>query len=390
MPTILRGGTLITPQKILSDHALVIEEGRIAEVLSAQEIDSQVDDAQVIEAGGLWVIPGLIDVHVHGAAGSDTMDATPAALQSMASFFLKHGVTSYLPTTITASPQAIQSAVDNVKNLSQPLTGAQHLGMHLEGPYLCVEYSGAQPSEWLRAPDPQEYERWLIDVIRLVTLAPELPGALDMIAAGVRRGIRFSVGHSKAGYDQVVEAANRGLSHATHTFNGMVGLHHREPGTVGAILVDERIYAEVIADGVHLHPAVVKLLVRAKGPDRTILVTDAIRATGLEDGEYDLGGHMVRVHEGIARTARGGLAGSTLTLNAAVRNVIQFTGIPIPEALAMATTTPAAMLGLAGRKGVLQKGADADLVLVDPSWNVWATMINGLLVYDRRKARQNK
>jgi len=389
--TIIHGGTLITPHEMLPNHDLVIEDGLIGSIYPTEQSRAALGEVQHIDATGLWVIPGLIDVHVHGSAGSDTMDATPAAIQTMAEFFARHGVTSYLPTTITAPSPAIGAAIHNIINMAQPRAGAQHLGVHLEGPYIGNQFRGAQPLEWLRSPDQQEYGKWFeTGSIRLVALAPELPGAIEMIEHGVRQGIRFSVGHSSASYEQVEQAADHGLSQATHTFNGMTGLHHREPGAAGAVLTDERIYAEIIADGIHLHPAVVKLVVRAKGIGRTILVTDAIRAAGLKDGEYDLGGQIVHVQDGIARTSRGSLAGSTLALDAALRNVMRFAGLTIQDALKMATTTPAQALGLSSRKGIIQPGADADLALVDPNFNVRATIINGALVYDARASRQDQ
>jgi len=389
--TIIHSGTLITPHETLPNHDLVIEDGLIASIQPAEQNLSASREVQHIDARGLWVIPGLIDMHVHGSAGSDTMDATPAAIQTMAEFFARHGVTSYLPTTITAPSPAIDAAIHNIINMAQPRVGAQHLGVHLEGPYIGSQFRGAQPQEWLRSPDPQEYEKWFeTGSIRLVALAPELPGAIEMIERGARQGIRFSVGHSSASYEQVEQAADHGLSQATHTFNGMTGLHHREPGAAGAVLTDERIYAEIIADGIHLHPAVVKLVVRAKGTGRTILVTDAIRAAGLKDGEYDLGGQIVQVRDGIARTSRGSLAGSTLALDAALRNVMRFAGLTIHDALKMATTTPAEALGLSSRKGIIRPGADADLALVDPDLNVQATIVNGALVYDARALGQNQ
>lgn len=391
MRTIIHGGTLITPHETLPNHDLIIEDGLIVSIQPAeQSLDASVD-LQHIDARGLWVIPGLIDVHVHGSAGSDTMDATPAAIQTMAEFFAQHGVTSYLPTTITAPSPAIDAVIRNVITMAQPRAGAQHLGVHLEGPYIGSQFRGAQPEEWLRSPDLQEYEKWFnTGAIRLVALAPELPGAIEMIERGAHQDIRFSVGHSSASYEQVERAADHGLSQATHTFNGMTGLHHREPGAAGAVLTDERIYAEIIADGIHLHPAVVKLVVRAKGTGRTILVTDAIRAAGLRDGEYDLGGQIVNVRDGIARTSRGSLAGSTLAMDAALRNVMRFAGLTIQDALKMATTTPAEALGLSSRKGTIQPGADADLALIDPNINVLATIVNGALVYDARASRQNQ
>jgi N-acetylglucosamine-6-phosphate deacetylase len=380
MRTLILRGTLITPREILSDHALVIEGPKIASIEARRRAAGPAE--RLIDARGLWVAPGLIDVHVHGSAGHDTMDATPEALHGMARFFARHGVTCYLPTTIAASPQAILPAIENVAHCPQPQDGAHHLGVHLEGPYLNPDHRGAQPLEHLRDPDPREYGTWLATgCVRLITVAPELDGALALVEQGISEGVEFAVGHSGASYEQVLEAADCGLRQATHTFNGMLGLHHRIPGTLGAVLADDRIYAQVIVDGAHVHPAVVKLLVRAKGVSRTILITDAIRAAGLRDGEYDLGGQTITVREGIPRTAAGGLAGSSLTLDAGLRNAINCTGLSLEEALPMATSVPAEVMGLAGRKGVLAPGADADVILLDADLNVRLTMVAGQVVY---------
>jgi N-acetylglucosamine-6-phosphate deacetylase len=204
---------------------------------------------------------------------------------------------------------------------------------------------------------------------------------MELIESGVAGGVEFAVGHSGASYEVLVAAADRGLRQATHTFNGMLGLHHREPGTVGGVLADDRIYAQVIADGVHVHPAVVRILVRAKGPDRVILVTDSTRAAGLSDGEYELAGQPIQVRDGVARTRAGGLAGSTITLEAALRNALRFAGVSLLEGLQMATSTPAQAMGWSGRKGVLASGADADVILLDQELNVQLTMVAGRVIY---------
>lgn len=380
MYTLITGGTIITPHQTLANYTVFIEKGTI---VALRPSDAGVEQGtHVIDATGMWVAPGLIDIHVHGSAGHDTMDATPEAIHGMARFFAQHGVTAYLPTTITATLERTQAAIACVKGCPQPQDGAQHLGIHLEGPYLNPEHKGAQPPEYLRDPDPNEFEAWLqTGVVRLITIAPECDGALNLIERGVHAGIEFAAGHSGATYEQMIQAADHGLRQATHTFNGMLGLHHREPGTVGAVLADDRIYAQVIADGIHLHPAVVKILVRAKGVERTILITDAIRAAGLADGDYELGGQIIAVREGIARTAAGSLAGSTLTMDTALRNVIRYTGLSLGEALQMATSTPAEAMGWSGRKGVIAPGADADLILLDADLNVRLTMIGGQVVY---------
>ncbi len=382
MRTIIRGGTIITPHNTLEGHALIIEAGRITALVPGAG-DEQPGDT-VITADGLSVAPGLIDIHVHGADGHDTMDATPEAIHGMARYFAAHGVTSYLPTTMAASRADTTAAVENVRNCPQPADGAAHLGVHLEGPYLNVKFKGAQPPDNLRSPDPAEYGPWFASgVARLMTAAPELDGALEMIETGVQQGVEFALGHSAADIACVTAAADRGLRQATHAFNGMQGLHHRDPGTLGAVLVEDRIYAQVIADGVHVHPAMVKLLIRAKGLNRTILITDAMRATGLSDGTYMLGDSEVIVAGGIARLASGSLAGSTLTMDAAVRNVMAFAGLTLPQALQMATAVPAEALRLAGHKGVLAPGADADIILLDGEAQVVMTMIGGNIVYRR-------
>jgi N-acetylglucosamine-6-phosphate deacetylase len=217
--------------------------------------------------------------------------------------------------------------------------------------------------------------------VRLITAAPEVDGVLELIRAGQRSGVEFAVGHTNATYEQVLEAADLGLHQATHTFNGMPGLNHRTPGPVGAILSDDRIRAQLIADGVHVHPAVVKLLIKAKGIDRTIIVTDAMRATGMPDGDYALGDQMVHVKEGVARTDRGGLAGSTLTMDQALRNVMEFTGLTLVETLPMLTRVPATSIGLDHQKGQIAAGFDADIVVLDPSYQVRMTMVAGAVVY---------
>jgi N-acetylglucosamine-6-phosphate deacetylase len=379
MRIVIQGGTLLTPFETVPGASLVLEDGRVVEIVPA---GTGAFGDEVIDAGGLWVAPGLIDVHMHGCAGFDTMQATPEALRGMARFQARHGVTGYLATTPAASQDDLRRVIEAVAACPQPEEGAHHLGVHLEGPYLNHEHRGAQPPDQLRPPNPAEYNEWLDSgSVRMITVAPELPGALPLIEKGVARGVEFAVGHSGASYQALMAAADRGLRHATHTFNGMLGLHHREPGTVGGVLADDRIYAQVIADGVHVHPAVVSLLVRAKGPGRVLLITDSTRAAGLTDGEYELAGQPIYVRDGVARTSAGGLAGSTITLDAALRNVLAFAGVSLPDGLRMATASPAEAMGWGGRKGVLAPGADADVILLDRELHVCLTMVAGHIVY---------
>lgn len=380
MRTLITNVRLMTPDVILPERVIVVEDHRIAAITS--EAPRQAD--RVIDGNGLWAGPGLIDIHVHGGEGFDTMDANEMALHGMARFFARHGVTGFYPTTLTAPRSAIRAALESIRTCAPPPDGARLLGAHLEGPYLNLEQRGAQPETHLRLPDPGEYGEWLASgVVRLATVAPEQPGVMDFIYDGIQEGVRFALGHSAADYEQVIAAADAGLDQATHTFNGMGGLHHRRPGTVGGVLTDGRIYAQVIADGAHLHPAIVKLLVQAKGIGRTVLITDSMRAAGLPDGAYDLGGQMVTVTDGIARTAAGGLAGSTLTMDEAVRNIRDFTGVSLSRALAMASRVPAEAMGLATTKGTLRPGADADIILFDDNLNIQLTMVMGKVAYEK-------
>jgi N-acetylglucosamine-6-phosphate deacetylase len=381
LKTVITGGNLVTPDQLLPGHTLVIEGQKIS-AIGSREISPD-PGVLVISAAGLWVCPGFIDIHAHGAMGSGTMDATPAAIHRLARFKARHGVTSYLPTTWSARPTAIMKAIENIAGCPQPKDGARHLGVHIEGPYLNKAHRGAQLPDLIRPPDPQEYEAWLeTGVIRLVTLAPEIEGALDFVDRAVPDGVEFAIGHSGATFEQILEAADHGVRHVTHLFNGMAGLHHRRPGTVGGCLAEDRLLTQLIADGIHVHPALVKVAARAKTPARMILITDAIRGAGLADGDYEFGDQVMFVRDGVSRTPQGHLSGSTLTMDLGLRNLIDFTGLSLQEALPMATSVPAESIGLAGIKGALVPGADADLVFLDAALEVRKTMILGRIVYD--------
>ncbi len=359
---------------------MLIEDGKIAAVgpgVSAGE------RCEVIDASGLIVAPGYVDVHVHGSAGHDTMDGTTEAIAGMAKFFATRGVTSFCPTTLTASREAIMASVKAVHECQQnPPEGARPLGVHLEGPYIEVGKKGAQPEQYVRPAEADEYREFFsLGNIKAITLAPEIEENKDLISFARSRGAAAVVGHSDASYEQLAEAVKLGLNHATHTFNQMGPLHHRKPGTVGGVLLLDEIYAEFIADGVHLHPAIVDLIVRLKGPDRAVAITDAISGAGMPDGEYELGGQKIVVKDGAVRLADGTLAGSCLTLDRAVRNIAKFTGRPVAECIRMATLTPARSIGVADRKGSLEPGKDADVVLLTPDLEVKATMVMGEVVY---------
>ncbi len=372
-------GRVLTPSGVLDDCALTIQGGQISAIGQNPTISQQ---DKVIDAAGLLVCPGFIDTHIHGVNGADMMDGTPEALEIIGRFLAQHGVTGYLPTTMTQSAPAILAAINNVAQANLPADVAQPLGVHVEGPYLNPDFCGAQSPDLMRTADPAEYREWFeFGVVKLIALAPELDGAQPLVEAGLEHGIRFSAAHTGATYEQMMLAKSWGITQVTHTFNAMTGLHHRRPGMVGAALADDDFFVELIADGVHVHPAAVKLLIKAKRLDKVVLISDAMSATGKLDGEYELGGARIVVQDGVARTESGALAGSTLTLDVAVRNVMAYVDLPVEQVVPMVTHNPAEALGLAPEKGVLAVGADADIVLLSSDGFVQKTIIAGEIVY---------
>lgn len=339
--------------------------------------------AETIDAQGLNLIPGFIDVHVHGAVGHETMDANPDGLREMARFYAQHGVTSFLPTTWTAARELITPALEMIAEMQgQQPDGATIVGAHLEGPYINVEKKGAQRAEDVRRADREEALSFLnLDVIRLLALAPEFPENHWLIRECVARGITVSAAHTNANYQQVVEAVEMGLSHATHTYNAMTGLSHREPGTLGAVLTQDRVYCELIADNIHVHPAAMKLLYAAKGNDKVVLITDAVRGAGLAGGEYKIDDRTVIIKDNAVRLPDGTLAGSTLTLDRGLYNFMQATGKALEDIWQTSSLNAARSLHLSDRKGSLEVGKDADLVLVDEQINVQLTVAEGRVVY---------
>ena len=365
--------------RLLSDPVVGIEDGRIASVTTAGELPAQ---AHTLHYPGATLAPVFFDVHIHGAAGHDSMEATPEALNAIGSFLASRGTGSYLATTVTASLDETLRALSGLaKLIAQPPTQAQArpLGIHLEGPFLSHVKRGVQPYEHLLEPDIALFDR-LFDAaeghIRLMTLAPELPGAVELTAHATSRGVRVSMGHSNATAAETRAAIAAGAVSATHTFNAMRALDHHEPGILGVVLTDDSIFAELICDGIHNTAEIVRLWWKAKGPERGILVTDAMSAAGMPDGEYRLGGFAVQVANGRA-TAGGVLAGSVLTLDRALANFVRFTGAPLELALHLVTANPAAMTGLGTQAGSLAVGQLANLVAVDAVGKLVASIIDG-------------
>ncbi len=387
MKTVVTADQAFTPEGSVAGALLVFEDGRIATVGSRDAIE-QPAGARVVDFGNNILAPGFVDIHIHGGAVYDVMNASADELAAVERSLAQRGVTSYLPTTVTAPldktyialerlAAAIETADAHLSRSGVPR--AQPLGMHLEGPFINHVRRGVHPPQYLREPSLEIFDRmWQAarGKVSVMTVAPELPKADFLIREATNRGVTVSVGHSDATTEQAQAGLAAGARHATHTFNAMRPLDHREPGIVGVVLGDDRITAELICDGIHVQPEVVKIWYRAKGPDRAVLVTDAISATGMGDGRFQLGGFEVEV-KGDTCSYEGKLAGSVLTLDRAVRNVMEFASIGLWEAARLATLNPARTIGVSGRKGALVAGADADVVVLSPRGEVVKTIVRG-------------
>jgi N-acetylglucosamine-6-phosphate deacetylase len=342
------------------------------------------DVTRRIDCGGGSLLPGFIDLHVHGAVGYEATRCGPEGLQAMARFFARHGVTGFLPSVWTAPREVIAAALGVIGATLGPVDGgATILGAHLEGPYLNPAKAGAQDPRYIRRAARDEALAFLASgIVRLIAIAPEYPENRWLIEECVRRGIRVSAAHTTATYAQMLDAVAAGVRQATHTYNAMLGLGHREPGTVGAIMTLPELDAELIADNVHVHPAAMRALVRAKGAARVILVTDALGVTGLEANAFQLDDRTIAVRDGAARLPDGTLAGSVLTLDRALGNIMAAAGLPLREAWPLSSLHAARAIGLAATKGSLEVGKDADLALLDADFQVQLTVAEGRIVHE--------
>jgi len=380
---LFQGGTVYTGRTVLDEGWVLVRGGRIAALGSGRPPADAAVTARAFDLDGRALLPGLIDLHAHGALGCDTMDADRDCLHTMAAFYAQHGATRFLAATMSAEAPAIQAALRAVAEVRAEGTGGAILeGVHLEGPYLDRDHAGAQAACALRGAQASEYLPLLdTGVVRIVTLAPEIPENRALIAEARGRGIIVSMGHTGANYERACEAVELGVTHVTHVYNAMPPLHHSEPGAVAAALLQGALTCEIIADLVHVHPAMLSLAWRLKGPDRLALVTDAMAGTGVPDGTYALGGRPVRVEGGIARGANGALAGSTLTMERALANMAAAIREPLQAILPAATRVPARALGL--QAGEIAVGLAGDLVVLSASGEVDLTAVSGQIVWER-------
>ncbi|EGR1892608.1 N-acetylglucosamine-6-phosphate deacetylase [Vibrio vulnificus] len=339
----------------------------------------------VTDLGAVSLMPGLIDSHVHGSQGCDVMDATHASLNTMSRYFASLGVTAFVATTVTAPVAKIRAALAQVaKSKQQGVEGAEILGAYLEGPYFTEKNKGAHPTQWFRELAVEELDNWISysdNQLLKVALAPEKEGALAAIRYLANQGISVMLGHTDASYQQVKAAIDAGAKGIVHCYNGMRGLHHRDPGVVGAGLLHPECYVEMIADGHHVHPAAIEVAHRCCG-SRMTLITDAMCATGMPDGQYTLGEYQVEMKQGVVTTQEGGLAGSTLILIEGVKNIQRWLNLPFEQAWLMASHTPAKSLGIQHQLGTLEVGKRASMVALGSDFSIDKTWVNGRLVFD--------
>jgi N-acetylglucosamine-6-phosphate deacetylase len=387
MKTALLAREILTPLDRIHHGVVLFEEGVIQEVGSRDCIEIP-RACRTLDLKDAILAPGFIDLHIHGGAGHDVMEGDDAALEAVEALIAKHGVTSYCPTTVTASMGETLGSLGKLGHFIERMAShgpanngrARPLGVHLEGPFLSDARRGVHPPAHLQPPSIELFHQmWQAAVgrVSVLTIAPELPGALELIHEARRRGVVVSLGHSNADLCQAQRGISAGARHATHTFNAMRRLEHRDAGLLGAILTQKSMTADIIVDGIHVEPTVVDLFLREKGVEGAVLITDATSATGMPDGTYRLGNFEVEVKNGQC-TSHGKLAGSVLTLDRAIQNVMDFAGWTLQNAVRLATYNPARVLGVEKKKGIITAGADADFAVLSAQGEVMHTIIGGL------------
>jgi N-acetylglucosamine-6-phosphate deacetylase len=389
MPTTaIYASRILTPQEEITDSVILVEGSRISAIGHRDEIHVPPGTVDYV-ATGMTVVPGFVDIHIHGAGGHDVMEGTARALDRITSTVARHGTTSMVATTVTADVDETCESLEGIgkyirKHEAPPgeeaRLAAEILGIHLEGPFISKARRGVHPADNIAKPSVELLDKFMQaadGLVRMVTVAPEAPGAIEFIEHAVAAGLVVGMGHTDADYEQTRAAIQAGARHTVHTYNAMRPFSHRDPGILGAILTDPEVTAEVIADGVHVAGPAIQVLLGTKGFDTVLLVSDGIAATGMPDGNYKLGNFQVTVKDGVARNSEGKLAGSTLTLDRALRNIVEL-GVPFVDAVRMATVLPARRLGLAGKKGIIAPGGDADLVILTPDLRVADAMTRGV------------
>jgi N-acetylglucosamine-6-phosphate deacetylase len=382
---VLDAGTILSPFERYAPARVVIRGDRVEAVGLQSDVPAP-DGAARVAWPHLTLVPGFIEPHVHGAGGFDVMHATWETMTVISRKLASHGTTSFLPTTVSAPADVLTETVERLSGLiGTHFEGAMPLGIHLEGPFISMQKRGTHRQASLHKPDAALLSKWIQRTkgrIKLITLAPELEGNAKVSEVAQQSRVVVGMGHSDASFVQATEAADQGIRYAVHTFNAMGPLSHRDPGIVGAVLSDDRIFAEIIADGIHVAPEIVRIFARAKGPGRIILATDAISATGMPDGSYALGKHHVDVVGGVCRDLEGRLAGSTLTQDRALKNLMQWSGMRLDDALLAVTANPAEALALEDR-GRIDVGCFADFTLLDRDLQVVKTYVGGTLVFEK-------
>ncbi|WP_257029080.1 N-acetylglucosamine-6-phosphate deacetylase [Neobacillus driksii] len=383
-------GNAVLENEVAESIYVFIEDGKIREIGSINTLPSHLKTVKKIEiAEDQTVVPGFIDVHIHGAAGADTMDATIQALETISKALPAEGTTSFLATTITQKHEKIENALLNAAHFLKGHNGpgnAEVLGVHLEGPFINKKRAGAQPMEYIIDPDIELFRHWqelAEGSIKLVTVAPELENGTDFVRYLHETGVIASIGHSDAVHEEMEKAVQAGAKQVTHLFNGMRGIHHREPGVAGSALIFKELMVELIADGIHVRPEVMKLVINAKGTEGMILITDAMRAKCLKNGVYDLGGQDVSVADGKALLADGTLAGSILKMNDSIKNILEAAEITLSKAVQMASVNPAKQLNVYDRKGSISVGKDADITILSNEYQVEMTFCRGEIAYKK-------
>lgn len=383
---LIKNAKIYLENQVLNRANLYVENGQIKEIIDEGELTSEMlNEAHIIDAENLNVIPGFIDSHIHGANGADVMDSTYEALQTMAQFLPKEGTTAFLATTITQSPDNIEQALTNIVSYENTPGQAEVAGVHLEGPFVEKSKAGAQPKEFIMQPDLQLFNEWQRlsgNNIRTITLAPEHDTDGSFIQALNESGVIVSAGHTDVGFHEMKQAVRHGVRQLTHLCNAMNGIHHRDVGAVGAGFLLKELSAELIADGIHVTKEMLQIIYNQMGSDRLILITDAMRAKGLEPGDYELGGQPVEVTEDRAVLEDGTLAGSILTMDAAAKLMLELDGVGWHDIIRMASVNPAKQVGMFDRKGSIAKGKDADLVIVDDGFNIKFTICRGVIAYE--------